>query len=269
MALGSAGAFLLTDASAVEENPSTLSPTRDPATANVFDRARWIITGELAGDKFGFSIGGGDLDADGTADLIIGARQHNVANHMLRFEDAGAVYVFYGAPPPTPTLVVSRKLHSGVPFDINLPFAGTSGIECRSGGATNDYQVVFTFPSSVTFNSAAVTAGAGTVSGTSGSGTTAVTVNLTGVTNAQRITVTLFGASNGTNTGDLGVPMGVLVGDTTGNGTVNASDVGQTKSQSGQPVTASNFRTDVNVGGTINASDIGLVKSMAGTALPP
>ena len=40
----------------------------------------------------------------------------------------------------------SRKLHSGAPFDINLPLTGTSGIECRSGGATNDYQVVFTFP---------------------------------------------------------------------------------------------------------------------------
>src|SRR5256885_31303 len=44
--------------------------------------------------------------------------------------------------PPTPTQVVSRKLHSGVPFDINLPLMGSSGIECRSGGATNDYQVV-------------------------------------------------------------------------------------------------------------------------------
>ena len=48
--------------------------------------------------------------------------------------------------PPMPTQVVSRKLHSGAPFDIPLPLTGNSGIECRSGGATNDYQVVFTFP---------------------------------------------------------------------------------------------------------------------------
>jgi hypothetical protein len=42
------------------------------------------------------------------------------------------------------------------------------------------------------------------------------------------------------------------------------------KGQSGQPVTSSNFRTDVNVsGGSINASDIGVVKSRAGTSLPP
>ena len=127
-------------------------------------------------------------------------------------------------PPPAPTQVVSRKLHGGAgPFDINLPLTGNPGIECRSGGASNDYQIVFTFPSSVTFTNASVTAGTGSVSGSSGSGTTTVTVNLTGVTNAQRITVTLLGVSDGTNTGDFSVQMGVLLGDTSGNGTVNAS----------------------------------------------
>jgi hypothetical protein len=72
--------------------------------------------------------------------------------------------------PPTPNAVVSRKLHNGVPFDINLPPTGSLGIECRSGGATNDYQIVFTFPTSVTFTNASVTAGVGSVSGNSGSG---------------------------------------------------------------------------------------------------
>ncbi|HXA09773.1 MAG TPA: dockerin type I domain-containing protein, partial [Chthoniobacterales bacterium] len=61
---------------------------------------------------------------------------------------------------------------------------------------------------------------------------------------------------------------GLLIGDTTGDGTVNAGDIGQTKSQSGQPVTASNFREDVTVDGSINAGDIGLVKSKSGTGLP-
>jgi uncharacterized delta-60 repeat protein len=172
------------------------------------------------------------------------------------------------APPPTPTQVVSRKLHGGVPFDIPLPLTGNSGIECRSGGATNDYQVVVTFPSSVTFNAAGVTAGAGLSSSSSGSGTSTITVNLTGVTNAQRITVTFLGVSDGTTTGNLDIPMAVLVGDTTGNGTVSASDVTQTKGQSGQAVTAANFRTDVNANGSINGSDVSLVKSRSGTALP-
>ena len=172
------------------------------------------------------------------------------------------------SPAPTPTQVVSRKFHGGTPYDITLPLAGNSGIECRSGGATNDYQVVFTFPSSVTFNNAGVIAGTGTLSSSSGSGTTTVTVNLTGVTNAQRITVRLLAASDGTNTGNVDIPMAVLVGDTTGNGTVSASDVSQTKLQSGQPVTGTNFRTDVNANGSINAGDVSLVKLKTGTALP-
>jgi hypothetical protein len=171
--------------------------------------------------------------------------------------------------PPTPTAVVSRKMHgSAGPFDINLPLTGNPGIECRSGGGTNDYQIVLTFSSVVTFNTASIIASSGSISGTSGNGTTTVTINLTGVTNAQRITVTLFGVSDGTNTGSLDVPMGVLVGDTTGNGTVSASDVAQTKAQSGQPATGANFRTDVNTSGTITAADIALVKSNAGTVLP-
>jgi hypothetical protein len=35
--------------------------------------------------------------------------------------------------------------------------------------------------------------------------------------------------------------MGVLLGDTTGDNSVNSADISQTKSQSGNPVTNSNF----------------------------
>ena len=171
--------------------------------------------------------------------------------------------------PPTPNQVVSRKLHGGTPFDIVLPLAGNAGIECRSGGVNNDYEVVFTFPSAVTFANAAVTSGVGSVSSSSGSGTTTVTVNLTGVTNAQRIMVALQGASDGTNTGDLIVPMGILLGDTNTSASVSAADVAQTKAQSGQATSAANFRTDVNASGSISAADVALVKSKAGTSLPP
>ncbi len=62
---------------------------------------------------------------------------------------------------PVPARVVSRKLHNGTPFDIDLPLAGTPGIECRSGGASSEYQLVFAFADSVTFKSAAVTEGSG------------------------------------------------------------------------------------------------------------
>ena len=86
---------------------------------------------------------------------------------------------------PTAVSAVSRKTHGGAgDFDIDLPSSGPIGIECRSGGATNDYQVVVTFASPVTLGSAAVTVGTGSVAMATVSGNT-ITVDLTGVTNAQ------------------------------------------------------------------------------------
>ena len=164
----------------------------------------------------------------------------------------------------------SRKVHGGAgTFDIPLPLSGSVGVECRSGGATNDYQMIIDFPTTVTVESASVTSGAGSVSSFSGSGTSQITVNLTGVTNVQTITVTLHNVNNGNSTGDVPVSMGVLVGDVNGNAVVNASDVSLTKSQVGQAVSGSNFREDVNANGTISATDVALVKSDVGTALPP
>jgi hypothetical protein len=62
--------------------------------------------------------------------------------------------------------------------------------------------------------------------------------------------------------------MSLLLGDTTGNGSVNASDISQAKGQSGQAIGSGNFRNDVNVNGSINSSDISIVKAQSGTALP-
>ncbi len=172
------------------------------------------------------------------------------------------------SPQLTPTQVVSRKLHNGAPFDINLPLTGNSGIECRSGGASNDYQILLTFPSAVTLTSAAVSVGAGSVSGSSGSGTTTVTLNLTGIVNAQRITVTLFGVNNGVTTGNVSVPMGVLLGDANGDGSVNSADTTITRNRSGQTTNATNFRTDYNVDGFISAADTTIVRARSGQFIP-
>ena len=171
-------------------------------------------------------------------------------------------------PSLTPTSVVSRKTHGGAgTFDINLPLTGNVGVECRSGGATNDYQMIINFATPVTVGGASVTSGTGSVSSFSVSGSQ-VTVNLTGVTNVQRITVTLSNVNDGIHMGNVPVSMGVLIGDVNGNAVVNASDVSLTKSQVGQAVSGSNFREDVNVNGTISATDVALVKSKVGTALP-
>ena len=165
------------------------------------------------------------------------------------------------------TSVVSRKTHPGAgTFDVDLPESGTPGIECRSGGLTNEYAIVFTFKNNVTVQGATVTSGTGNANSFSIAGNV-VTVNLTGVTTAQTIVVMLANVSDGTNTINVQATMNVLVGDTNGDGFVNSADISQTKSQSGNDVTQSNYREDVNVDGFINSADISLVKSQSGTAL--
>ena len=171
---------------------------------------------------------------------------------------------------PQPTSVVSRKTHgtAGL-FDIDLPLAGNAGIECRSGGANSDHQVVFTFPTPVTLSSASVTPEPGRSGNMAGSPIISpdgrvVTLNLTNVSDMQAIAITLSGVNNGTATADVTVHMRLLMGDTNGNGVVNASDVSQTKSRSGQATTSANFRSDVIANGTINVSDLAMVKSRSG-----
>jgi hypothetical protein len=164
---------------------------------------------------------------------------------------------------------VSRKTH-GVAgtFDIDLPQTGAPGIECRSGGANGEFQVVTTFAGNVTFNTASVTSGAGTIAGSTGNGTPAITVNLTGVTNGQTITITLAGVNDGTHTGHVAVQMGVLLGDANANKVVSNTDVAAVKAQVAAPVTQSNFRNDVNINGIVSNTDVSTTKAQVGTSLP-
>jgi dockerin type I repeat protein len=62
--------------------------------------------------------------------------------------------------------------------------------------------------------------------------------------------------------------MAVLNGDVTGNGTVNSTDIGQTKAQSGISTNAKNFRSDVTANGIINSTDISQIKANSGSHLP-
>jgi uncharacterized protein DUF5650 len=207
---------------------------------------RGLIMG--GGAVMNFSVGSANND------LVVGRPSENL---VTVFKQSGI-----------PFTAASRKTHGAKIFDINLPSAGDPGVECRSGGATNDFRIIFTFPGAVTFNNAFVSSGTGGVSSSSGSGNATVTVDVTGVTNAQVITVTLTNVHSGSTNVDVTVSMGVLLGDTTGNGSVNSSDVSLTKSKSGETVDASNFRSDVTLSDSLNSSDVSLVKSKSGTALP-
>ncbi len=171
-----------------------------------------------------------------------------------------------------PVSAVSRKTHSFAgDFDVNLPVVGNAGIECRTGGPNGNHTVIISFANPVTMppNSVSVASsdGMAMVSSYTVNGAV-VTINLTKVTNAQTITISLSNVSDGTNTGNVSLPMAVLLGDTNADRFCDAVDVSQTKSQSGNAVTNANFREDVNVDGFVDAVDAALVKSKSGTALP-
>jgi hypothetical protein len=163
---------------------------------------------------------------------------------------------------------VSRKIHGNAgAFDVSLPLVGNPGIECRSGGATGDYQMVITFGTPATFSGAQVTQGTGTVSSTSTSGNQ-VFVNLTGVTNAQTIQVTLAAVNDGIATNNLTIPMGILLGDVNASRFVDGNDVSAVQNHTRQSVNNTNFRYDLNTSGLIDGNDVSITQGQTRTSLP-
>jgi hypothetical protein len=168
--------------------------------------------------------------------------------------------------------VVSRKIHgSAGTFDIDLPLTGPAGIECRSGGATNDYSLVFTFPNNLTMVAgSSVTAGNGSVNSSAiGPNPNQYTVNVTGVNTGQYVTITLANVRDvGGHIGDVSGTMGVLVGDVNASKRVDAADVSSVRQQTLQTVTTSNFRNDINASGRIDAADVSIARQQTLTSLP-
>jgi hypothetical protein len=234
---------------------------------------------------------------DGTAWAIVSSPNTASGNNFLlgvtcvSASDCWAVgYYQSGVPqtltehyaPLTPTSVVSRKIHGTAgDFDIDFPLAGARGVECRSGGATNDYTLLFTFVNTLTsVASASVTnhdpaTGTGTVSSNAiGPNPNQYTVNLTNVSTVQYITVTLNSVLDvtGASGNVLSPQMGVLVGDVNANGVVTNADVSLVKAQvaAGGNVDSSNFRDDVNANGVLTNADVSLTKAQvaAGAQLP-
>jgi len=95
-----------------------------------------------------------------------------------------------------------------------------------------------------------------------------VTVNLKEVGNQQTITLTLLNVSDGTNSGNVVVPMGVLLGDVNASGDVDSADVFLVRQQTLHSVTSSNFREDINVSGDIDSADVFIARKQTLTSLP-
>ncbi len=278
---GSGLPFIWSDAGGIVAIP--LAAGTSQGSARAVNSAGWVV----GQDSSAFSI---PFLYDGTttyrlADLIPGGSgwdlSMNTSSSALGISDNNVIVgtgVHNGdthAYAMIPTLqlasAVSRKMHGAAgTFDIPLPLTGSRGVECRSGGASGDYTLVFTFSNNVASGNAAVIGGTGTISGTPVVSGHTMTVNLTGVANVQTLTLNLSSVTDQFSQvlPDTQVPVDILIGDTNGNDMVNAGDVAQTKGQSGQPVTGGNFRTDVNANGSINAGDAAIVKSHSGESIP-
>jgi hypothetical protein len=164
--------------------------------------------------------------------------------------------------------VASRKSHALLgSFSIFLPLTGAPGVECRNGNGS--LTLVFTFTNNVVSGSASVTSGTGTAAAQSFAANT-MTVNLSGVTDVQPITVTLTNMADnlGQVLPEASVSFRMLIGDSNGDGTVNAGDAAQTRSRSGQLPDATIFRSDVNVDGAINSADTTIVRARSGNFVP-
>ena len=278
---GSGLPFIWSDAGGIV--PIPLAAGTSQGSARAVNSAGWVV----GQDSSAFSI---PFLYDGTttyrlADLIPAGSgwdlSTNTSSSALGISDSnvivgtgvhnGDTHAYAMVPVLQLASAVSRKTHGGAgTFDIPLPLTGTSGVECRSGGAGGDHTFVITFNNAVVSGNAAVTGGTGTVAGTPTFSNHTMTVNLTGVADVQLITVTLSNVTDsfGQVLPNTVVSANMLIGDTSGNMTVNASDIGQTKAQSGAVTTAANFRTDINASGSVTASDIGQVKANAGHSLP-
>jgi hypothetical protein len=170
-----------------------------------------------------------------------------------------------------PLSAISQKTHGlAGTRNIDLPLAGPVGIECRAGQpVAGAHTIVVTFPNSSSISSVASATCAGNAATTSISGNQ-VTVNCTGVPNAQTIAINLVGVNDGVSVGDVSIPMGVLLGDVNASRRTDAGDVTAVRNQTVSiPSTSpSSFRADVNVSGRIDAGDVTATRNATVTVLP-
>lgn len=185
-------------------------------------------------------IGIGDFDGDGDKDIVVqGFGNNPPLNTSVLINQ-------------TPRLLSSflLKIHNTHSFALGIPLDGKQVIEPRQGGL-NEIALEFdNDPSHVEISLS---------KGTFTSSIVGNTMNLTtsGISEGNCVSLTLNGINNENKTLNL-VP---LLGDATGDGVVNFSDLNMTKLNLFKPVTSANFRADVNADGVINIVDLSTVKS--------
>ena len=258
------GSFIANDQLLVFDN-TVAAINKTPAATYFYNTAvgnsgGWRLTGDGVNDH------GSDIIAAGSAMIVRKAQT-----------GGGATAFWTNAFPVKALTAGSVKVHGGLgpftmPLSLSLRWDSVPGVEPRSAGQTPagagvDHQIVLTFPSNVSFTSAIPTSGAATVGSSSGNNTSTVTVNLTGVTNAQKVAVTLVGVNDGTNTNDVAVEMGALLGDVNGDGFVLSGDYTAVRQKSGTAVDGTTFKFDLNSDGSILSGDYTTARQQSGAHL--
>ena len=268
-------------------NADSTAPTWTLTTVEtlIHTGAICVAAGCMGTDRFAGDFISAIIDPTGVAHLTWMAQPNGTGTPItIRYQKIQSGPPSIYQPPPCGQLplpvqlnaIVSRKTHgSAGSFDINLPVSGSPGIECRSGGAGNEYTMVFTFANPLhSVGSASVSSGTGSVSSSAiGADPHDYVVNLTGVANQQQLTVTLSNVQDaaGNLSNSVAGAMNVLIGDVNASGRVDGSDVSLIRQQNFQPLTQNppTFREDVNVSGRIDGTDVSIARQQNFTVLPP
>lgn len=217
-------------------------------------------------DKAAFPV----VTADANGEFILEVSGAAAASSVYGL--IGTLEITAIEPPPAPVAggAVSRLKHgTGVDWDIVLPLTGPSGVESRRKTAAGNFNIVFTFDKPVVSASAQLT-GVGQVDGAPAVSGNTVAVALTGVSNAQTVTLQLSNVVpvDGGPGGSATVTFRVLQGDVTGDGAVTAADADKVKSLLCPTLGAATFSCDVDANGLLNTGDVLLTKSKLNTTAP-
>jgi hypothetical protein len=167
---------------------------------------------------------------------------------------------------PVVATAVSRKTHGLTTYDLALNAVSSDPTTEPRGGA---HTIVFVFNKAVAGGNAGITEGVATA-GSPTFGGNEMRVPLTGVTDAQYVTVAVSGVTgtDGSVNGSGSIRIGFLQGDVNQNRVVTLSDLGQVNAQIAQFVTAVNYLKDVNASGTLTLTDKALTNAQLTKALP-